>query len=256
MPAIGPRQVGIIRVHQIGAGNTPRIFPLLMHPDGAIAPVVGHDHHHRRAMLHRRRHLVQRHLETAVPGHADHHPRRMRQLGRNRRRKAVAHRLPDVGASCVPCRRTGNTDAETRHNSPRHWSPRHPRAGWPPSKPPPPPSAQHPASPPAFARPHSRPAPRAPNPPRAAHSAVPARPAPTPSPAPQRTDRHLRPEHPPQLARIGMHMHDARRPCRVQQLIPARRRCPPAESPDTTTTSAACNRAPKRGFIPTPRSPT
>ena len=92
MPAIGAHQRREVGVEQVGARDPPRIVLLLMHPDRAVAAVIRHDHDHPCTLLRGGAQLVHRHLQAAVAGHADHRPVGMGDLGRDRRRQAVAHR--------------------------------------------------------------------------------------------------------------------------------------------------------------------
>ena len=91
MAAIGAGQRSEIGVGQIGAADPPGVGALLMHADGAVAAVVGHDHHHLRPVLHGGGHLVEGHLETAVARQAHHGAFGVFEAGGDCRRKAVPH---------------------------------------------------------------------------------------------------------------------------------------------------------------------
>ena len=92
VPAEGARIGGEIRIRQFGARDAARIFALLVHADRAVHAVVDDQHDDRRAVLHRGRELLPVHEELAVARERDHRALRLRDLRRDRRRHAVAHR--------------------------------------------------------------------------------------------------------------------------------------------------------------------
>ncbi len=64
---------------------------LLMHPDGAVHPVVHDEDDDRKILLDCGREFLRRHHEAAVPREADNHPFRKAQLSRDGRRQSVSH---------------------------------------------------------------------------------------------------------------------------------------------------------------------
>jgi hypothetical protein len=90
--AVGARERREVRVAQIGARHPGGVVALLMHADRAVHAVVGDDPDHRKVVLRGRRQLLPGHEKAAVAGEAYDGAFRVDQLGRDRRRRAVAHR--------------------------------------------------------------------------------------------------------------------------------------------------------------------
>ena len=86
------REIG---VDQRRADDATWIFPLLMHADRAIGPIVGDHRHDRQRILYGCGQLLARHQETPVALEIHHRPCRVGKLGRDRGRQAIAH-----GARC------------------------------------------------------------------------------------------------------------------------------------------------------------
>ena len=92
MAAEGAGVGGEVGVLQLGAVDARRILALLVHADRAEHAVVDHRDHDVGAVLHGRRELLAVHQEAAVARQRHDHAVGLGDLGRDRRRHAVAHR--------------------------------------------------------------------------------------------------------------------------------------------------------------------